>query len=81
MVRTNPDERPHSQKTKCCWYDYVLLIASGLNKNPFENLVGKGENVGNQHFLLFPHGFPQFHIQLPSFQWNLISIVVCNYRH
>ena len=22
-----------------------------------ENMVGKGENAGYQHFLLFPHGF------------------------
>ena len=22
-----------------------------------ENIVGKGENAGNQHFLLFPHVF------------------------
>ena len=25
---------------------------------PFENIVGKEENAGNQHFLLFPHCFP-----------------------
>ena len=24
-----------------------------------ENTVGKGENAGNQHFLLFPQGFPK----------------------
>ena len=23
-------------------------------KKPFENIMGKGENAGNQHFLLFP---------------------------
>ena len=23
-----------------------------LKKKPFENIVGKGENAGNQHFLL-----------------------------
>ena len=23
----------------------------------FENIVGKGENAGNQHFLLFPQYF------------------------
>ena len=23
-------------------------------KKPFENIVGKGENAGYQHFLLFP---------------------------
>ena len=28
---------------------------------PFENLVGKGENAGKQHFLLFPQSFLHFH--------------------
>ena len=28
-----------------------------LEKNPFENIVGKGENADNQHFLLFPQHF------------------------
>ena len=28
-----------------------------LNNTPFEKIVGKGENVGNQHFLLFPKMF------------------------
>ena len=28
-----------------------------MKKKPFENNVGKGENAGNQHFLLFPHCF------------------------
>ena len=26
-------------------------------KKPFENIVGKGENAGNKHFLLFPQCF------------------------
>ena len=26
-------------------------------KKPFENIFGKGENAGNQHFLLFPQCF------------------------
>ena len=28
-----------------------------LKKKPFENIVGRGENAGNQHFLLFPQCF------------------------
>ena len=28
-----------------------------LKRKPFENIVGKGENVGNLHFLLFPQCF------------------------
>ena len=32
-----------------------LLIP--LERKAFENIVGKGENAGNQHFLLFPQCF------------------------
>ena len=31
-----------------------------LRKDPLENIVGKGENAGNQHFLLFPQCFLPF---------------------
>ena len=29
-------------------------LLTTLTKRPFENITGKGENAGNQHFLLFP---------------------------
>ena len=32
-------------------------LLSTLGKKPFENTVGKGENAGDQHFLLFPQCF------------------------
>ena len=38
---------------------------------PFENIVGKGENVGNQHFLLFPQCFLPFTKQIYKFQSRL----------
>ena len=28
--------------------------SNNLKKSLFENMVGKGEKAGNQHFLLFP---------------------------
>ena len=31
-----------------------------MRKKPFENIVGKGENAGYQHFLLFPQCFLSF---------------------
>ena len=37
-------------------------------KKPFENIVGKGENAGNQHFLLFPQCFLPFTRQISNFQ-------------
>ena len=35
-------------------------LLTTLYKKPFENIVGKGENAGNQHFLLFPQCFLPF---------------------
>ena len=35
-------------------------VLSILKKEAFENTVGKGENAGNQHFLLFPLGFQPY---------------------
>ena len=32
-----------------------------------ENIVGNGENAGNQHFLLFPQYFQMYQRQLSSF--------------
>ena len=31
-----------------------------LRKKSFENIVGKGENAGNQHFLFFPQYFQPY---------------------
>ena len=32
-------------------------LLTTLTKEAVENIVGKGENAGNQHFLLFPNVF------------------------
>ena len=42
-----------------------------LKKKPFENSVGKGENAGNQHFLLFPGYFLSFPKQISIFLSHL----------
>ena len=36
----------------------VSILLTTLGKKPFENIIGKGENAGNQHFLLFPCFLP-----------------------
>ena len=41
------------------------------NKEAFENIVGKGENAGNQHFLLCPQCFLSFTKQISNFQSHL----------
>ena len=40
-------------------------------KKPFENIVGKGENAGNQHFLLFPKCFLLYQRQKSLFELHL----------
>ena len=42
-------------------------------KKAFENIVRKGENAGNQHFLLFPQCFLPYHRQIVSFLPHLNS--------
>ena len=42
-------------------------LLTTLKNEPFENLVEKGENAGNQHFLLFPQCFLPFPKQISIF--------------
>ena len=50
--------RSSSLKSDCLvtFYNTIRLFTT-LRKKAFENIVGKGENAGNQHFLLFPAMF------------------------
>ena len=41
-----------------------------LRREAFENIEGKGENAGNQHFLLFPQCFLPFPKQISSFEFT-----------
>ena len=45
-------------------------------ENAFKNIVGKGENAGNQHFILFPQYFVYF-IKEKLDHLNQSHIVVC----
>ena len=38
----------------------TITTLTTLYEKPFENIVGKGENAGKQHFLLFPQCFLPF---------------------
>ena len=46
-------------------------------KKPFENIVGKGENAGDQHFLLFSQCFLPYQRQKSSF-WATIILSSVN---
>ena len=59
-----PNDSDHAEKTISAVVILLLTTQSQLlmtlGKNPFENIVGKGENAGNQHFLLFPQCFQRY---------------------
>ena len=42
------------------------LFFTTLKKEAFENIAGKEENAGDQHFLLFPQCLQLFQRQIPS---------------
>ena len=46
-------------------------LLTTLRNKPLENIVGKGENAGHRHFLLFPNVFNPFPKQISIFQSNL----------
>ena len=59
--------KPGNFLIKSLVYTTQSRLLLTLNKKSLEKIVGKGENAGDQHFLLFPQCF------LPSFP-NLISL-------
>ena len=46
---------------------YIYLLTTTLDKKHFENIMGKGENAGYQHFLLFSQCFLPFPTQISIF--------------
>ena len=43
-----------NEKLLLLWLLFLLLLLFFFGGGPFENIVGKGENAGDHHFLLFP---------------------------
>ena len=48
---------PNSKQLQTTKLDVAKMTISLFDRE--ENTVGKGENAGYQHFLLFPHCFPK----------------------
>ena len=44
-------------------------LLTTLEKKAFENIVGKGENAGNQHFLFFPAMFSFIRKRISVFKY------------
>ena len=54
-------------------YQTIPLLTT-LRKKPFKSIVGKGENAGKQHFLLFPQCF----LSVPKQCLILKSHLICS---
>ena len=53
-------------------------VLATLEEEAFENIVGKGENAGNKHFLLFPQCFLLYHFLLHLvYRLQMLSILRC----
>ena len=66
-----------TNKQKTWQTDGATTICPNLTtwkRKPFENLVGKGENAGNQCFLLFPHVFSPSQKQILNFHEHLFCL-------
>ena len=61
---------PIWKDVKFCHLTFSTLsqLLTTLRKKPFENIAGKGENAGNQHFLLFLQCFLHISKQISIFQ-------------
>ena len=54
-----------SSKLKAFADDKIMVTKMfGLDLDRVENIVGKGENAGNKHFLLFPQCFQKASIEV-----------------
>ena len=63
---------PKFDQFKICRLLTLYHTITTLYKKPFENIVGKGENADNQHFLLFPQCFFTLHKTNFNFSITLI---------
>ena len=54
---------------------HTIPSFSNHAEKTLENIVGKGENAGNQHFLPFPHSFSYYHRPILSFEIYKICLL------
>ena len=51
----------------CLSLYHTIPLLMTLRRKAFENIVGKGENADNEHFLLFPQYFLLYHREKSSY--------------
>ena len=57
---------------------HTIPTFTTMRKKPLENIVGKGENAGSQHFLLFPTMFSTHHQIIFHFFLNTFVVLSVN---
>ena len=60
---------------RCLTLFHTVLTKNDPVKKPFENILGRGENAGNPHFLLISHFFYPFKGEFQLLKY--IYLVVC----
>ena len=61
----------HCGQEKCLTVYHTVPTFNDVEKKPFENIVGKGENAGNQHFRLLLQCFLPFPKEISIFKLHL----------
>ena len=56
---------------------HMILTFNYLMKEAFKNIVRKGDNAGDQYFLLFQQCFLPYQIHKSPFQQHLILVCKC----
>ena len=59
------------------WFNSLPHNPDFYEKKAFENIVGKAENAGHQHFLLFPQCFLLFPTQISIFESDIFVVWKC----
>ena len=70
LVRTDHTNESYSGQRSLTLY-HTILTLNDPREEGFGNTVGKGENAGNQHFLLFPQCFLPFIKYISIFEPHL----------
>ena len=61
----------YNTEVECELFITQSQLLTTLYKKPFQNIVGKRENAGDQRFLLFPQCFLPFPKQISTFDSHL----------
>ena len=71
LLKSKRQNKCGSKIEACLTHYHTMTLFDASGKEAFSKHCGKGENAGNQHFLLFPQCFLLYHRQKLSFMLHL----------